>query len=161
MPKVLLYAYGPALLVLHALVALALCGAGVHQAVVALHALRGRPRPRLSRVYGIVVLCTYLGALLTGGLLYPRYRYFVRALYLDRHAPWAANLFDFKENLATLALPLAVGTLLLCPAASAADEAPGALRQQRQLYAGFAVALMLVSLWMAVSGLLCTGVRGL
>src|SRR5579883_2463776 len=104
MPAVFLYPLGPLLLVLHALCALGLCGSSVHQAVVAITALAGRPRPRLARVYGLVVLCTYLATLLIGAALYPRYRYFIRALYLDRHAPWASNLFDLKENLATLGL---------------------------------------------------------
>src|SRR5690242_17375913 len=113
MPDIFLAAYGRPLLVLHALCAVALCGAAVHQGVIAALLLRGRARPRLQRVYGLVALCLYGVTLLFGALLYPRYRYFIRALYLDRHAPWAANLFDLKENLATLGVPLAIGAFLL------------------------------------------------
>ncbi len=40
--------------------------------------------------------------------LSPTYRYHVRALFLDRHHPMVANVFDIKENLATIALPLAL-----------------------------------------------------
>jgi hypothetical protein len=38
----------------------------------------------------------------------------VRALYLDRHHPMVSNLFDVKENLATIALPLALALGALC-----------------------------------------------
>ncbi len=31
----------------------------------------------------------------------------MRALFLDRHHPMVSNVFDVKENLATIALPLA------------------------------------------------------
>lgn len=165
MPRVFLYAYGPLLLTIHALVAAALCGVSVHQVVVTLQALRGRPRWRLLRVYALVAAATYGGALLSGGLLYPRYRYFIRALYLDRHAPWAANLFDFKENLATLGLPLALGALLLARPPDDDDDHNdgddrGARRQLRQLHVAFALGLALIALFNTVAGLLCTGVRG-
>ena len=102
---------GATAVVLHALCALALCGTSVHQAVYALR-LFTRPLRRLRltkcRLFSRLVLLSYLAVMGLGGLLYPRYRYFVRGLYLDRYAPWASNLFDFKENLATVGLPFAV-----------------------------------------------------
>jgi hypothetical protein len=156
MPPVFLYKYGLPLLVLHALCGLALCGASVHQAVIAVAALAGRLRPRLARIYGLTGLCLYAATLLFGALLYPRYRYFVRALYLDRHAPWAANLFDFKENLATLGLPL-------CAAAFVLSRDLDALRGEREvraLYAFFSLGQAAIVLFNAVAGLLVTGVRG-
>lgn len=160
MPRVFLYSYGPLLLTLHALVAMALCGVSVHQVVVALQALRGRSRQRLLRVYAVVGVLTYLGTLLSGGLLYPRYRYFVRALYLDHHAPWAANLFDFKENLATLGLPLAIGALLLAREDAAGVKPDAPRRQRQQLHAAFALGLGLITVFNTIAGLLCTGVHG-
>ncbi|MCS6915918.1 MAG: hypothetical protein RMK29_07945 [Myxococcales bacterium] len=157
MRSIVLFAYGLPLLVLHALCAVALGGASVHQASVAILALRGRFRPRLARTYGTVSLWLYGATLLWGALLYPRYRIHVRAAYLDAHAPWAANLFDLKENLATLGLPLAVGTFLL-----SRDMAQ--LRQDREalwLYGVLALLLAALCLFNIVSGLLCTGVRGI
>lgn len=156
MPDVFLARYGAPLLVLHALCAAALCGAAVHQGVVAWLALRGRPRPRLLRLYGLVSLCLYCVTLLFGALLYPRYRIFIRMLYLDRHAPWAANLFDLKENLATLGVPLAIGAFLLSRDAAALREDRAAAR----LHALLALGLAALCLFNLISGLLCTSVRG-
>ena len=178
-PRVFLAPLGPLLLVLHALVAVVLGGAGVHQAVLAVRILRGRAvSPRLLRVYSLVAALAYAATLLTGGLLYPRYRYFVRGLQLDRDAPWAANLFDFKENLATLGLPLAVGTLILAsgvaglraaPAragssAAGRDDAgaaqPELVRPIRWIYGFLALGTAAVSLFNVIAGLIVTGVRG-
>ena len=156
MPDVFLAPWGPLLLVLHGLCAAALGGVAVHQGVVAVLALLQRPRPRLMRVYGLVALCLYVATALLGALVYPRYRIFIRALYLDRHAPWAANLFDLKENLATLGLPLAVGAFLL-------SRDPVHLKEDRDarwLYAFFALSLAALCVFNIVSGLLCTSVRG-
>ncbi len=69
--------------------------------------LRGASRARLERLYGIVVAAAYSLTYALGALLYPTYRYHVRALFLDRHHPMVSNVFDVKENLATIALPLA------------------------------------------------------
>lgn len=175
MPRVFLGSLGPLLLVLHALSAIVLGGASVHQAVLAVKVLRGRPvSARLVRLYSLVALIAYGTTLLIGSMLYPRYRYFVRGLQLDRDVPWASNLFDFKENLATLGLPLAVGTFLVAgsvvaavrPAASALSAQSGqpALfelrRQVRWVYAAMALGTATVSLFNIISGLLVTGARG-
>lgn len=157
MPTVFLASHGRVFLVFHALLAAGLLGASIHQAVLATVALsRKLRRPRLLRTYALVALCTYVLTWLSGALVYPRYRYLVRGLYLDRYAPWAANLFDLKENLATLGLPLALGTLLL-------SRDIRALRSDRQGQVLFGVLSLLVasiSLFAVVSGFLVAGVRG-
>lgn len=174
MPRVFLGSIGPLLLVLHALSAIVLGGSSVHQAVLAVKLLRGRPvSARLVRLYSLVALIAYGATLLIGSMLYPRYRYFVRGLQLDRDVPWASNLFDFKENLATLGLPLAVGTFLIAGSVVAAvrpvvsSEAPPAppasielRRQVRWVYAAMALGTAAVSLFNIISGLLVTGARG-
>lgn len=150
------------LLILHALGAIVLAGSSVHHAVIAVQALRGRPpRLRLARLYSLVALCAYLATLLTGGLVYPRYRYFVRGLYLDRYAPWASNLFDFKENLATLGLPLAVGALIL-----ARDLGQHASKERRDsqallLYGFLALGTATLVIFNIIAGFLCTSVHGI
>ncbi len=157
MPTVFLGALGPLLIVLHALAAITLGGASVHHAVIATQVLRGRPlRTRLARLYSLVTLCAYSVSMVTGGLVYPRYRYFVRGLYLDRYAPWAANLFDFKENLATLGLPLAIGAFVVARELGNKTVPESA----RLLYGLFALGTALVSLFNLIAGLLCTSVRG-
>jgi hypothetical protein len=158
MPTVFLGAIGPLLIVLHALAAITLAGASVHHAVIATQVLRGQPlRSRLARLYSLVTLCAYSLSMVSGGLVYPRYRYFVRGLYLDRYAPWAANLFDFKENLATLGLPLAIGAYVV-----ARDLTQKTMPQSARLFYGlFALGTALVSLFNLIAGLLCTSVRGI
>jgi hypothetical protein len=170
MPTVFLGAVGPLLIVLHALLALVLGGSSVHQAVIATRALRGGALPgRLARLYYLIALCAYAATLLSGALVYPRYRYFVRGLYLDRYAPWASNLFDFKENLATLGLPLAIGAFMVArelaparlPLPPRSTTQPAGLPGARLLYGLFALGTSLISVFNIIAGLLCTSVRGL
>lgn len=157
MPAVFLATHGRVFLVFHALLAMGLLGSSVHQAVLATVALRRQlRRPRLLRTYALVALLTYLATWLTGALVYPRYRYLVRGLYLDRYASWAANLFDLKENLATIGLPLAVGTLLL----SRNVKALRGDRQAQVLFGVLSLFLAGISLFAVVSGFLVAGVRG-
>lgn len=107
---------------LHAVVAIVLVGAATHQAVVLWGALRGRPRPRLARIYGAVIAVSYVATTLLGALAYPAFRVNVRGLYLDANAAWASNLFDIKEDLAALGLPLALGAWWLGRVATRAGE---------------------------------------
>lgn len=123
MPSLFLQTWGPLLVVLHTLGAIVLSGSSVHQALLSIQLLRRKQvRFGLLRIYALTTLCAYLATTLVGALLYPRYRVLIRALFLDRHAPWAANLFDWKENVATIGLPLAVGALLLASALSRATR---------------------------------------
>lgn len=173
-PSVFLFAWGRPLLVLHALSALVLGGASVHQAVVALRLLRRKPSARLlrwARLFSRIALCAYIAVMALGALIYPRYRYFVRGLFLDREAPWASNLFDFKENLATIGLPFAVAAVLLAtqlgrvPTSVQADdtltERAPLERKLIRLYALFAVATATVAIFNLLAGLLVTSVHGI
>ncbi len=103
-----LYAFRKLLLVLHFAGAVVLAGSSTHLALQMPALLRGASRVRLERVYGRVVAASFALTYALGALLYPTYRYHVRALFLDRHHPMVANVFDVKENLATIALPLAL-----------------------------------------------------
>lgn len=153
MPTVFLAWATKPLLVLHALVAFALLGALTHLAIVAVGELRGARRVRLLRIYAQVVGGTFAAAFGLGLLIYPAYRYFVRGLYFDRYEPWASNLFDLKENLVGLGLPLAL-LLFLAGRRYEASHA-GA----RGLIATSAVLLWAIVLFGVVSGLLVTSVR--
>ena len=162
-PPVFLQSWGPLLVVTHSLSSIVLCGASVHQVVLAMLAWKGRsPRRQLLRVYSVTTLLSYLVTVFVGALLYPRYRVFIRALFLDRHAAWAANLFDLKENLATLGFPLAVGALLLAWSLSRADLSTDArgLRLAQLTFLVMAVGTALIVGFNVIAGLLCTSVRG-
>ena len=105
--------YARLLVLLHAAAAIVLVGASTHHLLVALGCAGGERRERLGRIYALVCAGAYAVTFGLGALAYPTYRYHVRGLYLDRHAVWASNLFDMKENFAAIGLPLVVGALVL------------------------------------------------
>jgi hypothetical protein len=149
-------AAGKLVLVLHALAAAVLLGACTHQAIVAVQLLRGRVQlQRLARVYSAVIPWAFAAAFVAGLVMYPAFRYRVRALYLDRWEPWASNLFDFKESLAALALPLAVGLFAMGRRLDVQEE-----RSVLPLFAFFAVGLWALVAFTFISGLIVTSVRG-
>ncbi len=154
-PNVAFGGIAQGLVLLHALVALALCGACTHHLVVAVGYLRGVYRVGLGRIYALVTACCYAAVFILGLTAYPSYRYFVRGLYFDRHVVWASNLFDIKENYAALGLPLALTLLLLSrsfePSRDKALVAPYTVL----------VACVFALVWfMGISGLLITMQRG-
>lgn len=102
------------LLVLHALFAFALAGAATHLFLVTVGFLRGsKAKVRLGRIYAVTTAILLLTTVGLGAWLYPAFKVKVVVPYFDREAPWAAALFDMKEALALLGVPLAVGLLLL------------------------------------------------
>lgn len=101
------------LILVHSVCAIVLVGASSQHALVALGYGRGRYKVHVGRVVAAAVAGAYVLTMTLGALVYPTYRYYVRGLFLDRHAPWASNLFSIKENLATIGLPLALGAFVL------------------------------------------------
>lgn len=156
MQRVFLEGWARPLLVLHALAGFALAGACTHLAVVGVQLWRGRAHlGRLARVYARVIGALFAVAFAVGLLMYPHYRYHVRGLYLDRYEPWASNLFDMKESLLALGLPLALAIFAI----------GRRLEPQREpellpLFAAFAVALWALVVFGVVSGVVVTAVRG-
>lgn len=144
-----LYGARKALLLAHFVGAVVLAGSSVHLALRMPALLRGRPNPRLERIYGRVVAVAYLCTYALGALLYPTYRVHVRALFLDRYHPTISNLFDVKENLATIALPLALALGLL--GGRLGDEAD---RRLRPIFASMSVFVAVVVCFDALSGVL-------
>ncbi len=138
------------LLVLHALTAMALLGVTTHLLVVKAMRWRGRPRERLEQTYMRLLAPLFGGAFILGLLMYPHFRVEVRARYLDSVQPWASNLFDFKEHLVSLGLPMAIALFFL------ARRGPKA----RPVTDLFAALLWAIVAWAAVSGLIITSVRG-
>jgi hypothetical protein len=146
-----------AFLVLHALCALAMGGAATHLFLVTIGIQRAdrvyASKVRLTRIYAQVTGWLFSGTMIVGAVVYPTYRYFVRGLYLDRYAPWASNLFDFKENIAAAALPFAIGLILL------GRRFDGADREVRMTVAACAVVVFAVVAFDIISGLVIVVVR--
>ena len=103
------------LLLLHAVLGFAAVFSASHLAVYSVLALRGRSASGLRglRRFSWIAPAAVAPQFALGLLLYPAYRVQVRAADLDRNAPFVAQLFDFKEHLALLALVLVLGAALL------------------------------------------------
>jgi hypothetical protein len=143
------------LVLLHAVGALILVGAATHHVVVALGYLRGSFRVRLGRIYAATIAVTYAATMTFGAWAYPTYRVHARPL-LETSAPWVATLFEVKEDVATLALPLVLVTWLL---SRTMDP-----REDEHLVPPYVVLVLLTTgaIWFELtSGLLITMVRGL
>ncbi len=149
-----LYAFRKLLLVLHFAGAVVLAGSSTHLALQMPALLRGASRVRLERVYGRVVAASFALTYALGALLYPTYRYHVRALFLDRHHPMVANVFDVKENLATIALPLALALGALGGKLTDPDDAPF-----RPVYASMSVLVAVVVWFNVLSGVVIASYR--
>jgi hypothetical protein len=87
-------------------------------------------------------------------VLYPTYRIHVRAVFLDRHHPMVSNLFDVKENLATIALPLALALGALGGRLS--DDAD---RRLRPIFASMSAFVAAVVVFDVLSGVYIASVR--
>ena len=94
------------LLLAHAVFAFAALFASTHHAAHAVLSALGRAQERELRRFGFIAPACLFAQALLGLLLYPAYRLRVRAPDFDRFAPAVAQLFDFKEHLAALALAL-------------------------------------------------------
>ncbi len=149
-----LYGFRKLLLVLHYASSVALVGASTHLLLQMPALLRGRSRVRLERIYGRVVAAAYALTYALGALLYPTYRYHVRALFLDRHHPMVSNVFDVKENLATIALPLALALGALGGRMADPEDKPF-----RPVYAAMSLLVAAVVWFDVVSGVLIVSYR--
>jgi hypothetical protein len=138
------------LLFAHAVSAIVLAGAQGHAASLAVARLRGREvaSARLTRHLLVVAGCFAVSFAL-GLLGYPHYRYHVRGLLLDRDFPWASNLFDLKEQVAALAVPLLLASLGL--------EREGS---HPRAAARLELALSALVFFVVGAGLIVTSVRG-
>ncbi len=143
------------LVLLHAVVGLALCGATTPHVGVAWGYLSGVYRWKLARIYAVVTACCYAATFILGMMAYPSYRYFVRGLYFDRHVVWASNLFDIKENFAALGLPLALSVLLL-----SRRFRPDQDGEFVRPYLALVSAVWFLSWFPAIAGLIITMQRG-
>ncbi|MCB9476771.1 MAG: hypothetical protein H6684_01635 [Deltaproteobacteria bacterium] len=112
-PEVFMGDFARVFVVLHAISGMMAAAVSAHLALYSWKSLKtGFDGPRI-RAFARVTFGAWAVCIASGMLAYPKFRYFARALYLDRHAPWAANLFDIKENLGMLLLPIVLIALFL------------------------------------------------
>lgn len=113
-PVLFLQALGKPLLIAHALVAVLLLGSLTHNVLITTNYLRGKfGKIRLEKLYVKVGFVAYLLTFGLGSIIYPNYRYHVRARYFDLHMRWATNIFDIKEHWAGIGLVLFLAFFLL------------------------------------------------
>jgi hypothetical protein len=144
------------LLIIHALLAIALVGATTHNGLLAIQHLRGNLKKiKLRQTYTEVVFWLFLVTYVFGLLIYPAFRVYVRAHYLDEHVPLATGFFEVKEHW----LGVAMGALCF----SFAFNRWGDIRSRSPLtilFDGIGVMLML-AIWLStVTGLVLVSLKG-
>ena len=94
------------LLLIHLGLAMVLLGASCHAAVAAWQVVLGRAaKLRLYRTYCSILLAVFPLTLALGAIIYPGFSMHVRPLF-DHDLPWATGLFEIKEHMMALLLPL-------------------------------------------------------
>lgn len=94
--------------VFHGVFGVVAAGLSVHLAVCVWRSRAGGTTNARTRGFAKLCLLFVTLAMASGLAVYPNFRYFRRALFLDGHAPAISNLFDLKENMAVLVLPFIV-----------------------------------------------------
>jgi hypothetical protein len=102
-----------ALLIVHALLAIALLGAITHQTVAVWWPVRkaagsfvGRFRGVSTTSYSNAIVLLYVCTALLGSIIYPEYRLNVRVLLEQLEMPVANGIFELKEHFASVGLAL-------------------------------------------------------
>ena len=76
-----------------------------HNLLLVIGYLRGKfARQKLEWRYVKVSLWSYIIVYITGALIYPAYKIYIRNIYFDPEIPWATGLFEVKEHWGALAL---------------------------------------------------------
>lgn len=154
---IFLQAWGKPLLILHALLGILLLGSMTHNVLLVVPYLWGKfKKVKLEKLYVRVAFVAYLITFALGALIYPNYRYHVRAVYFDKAMPWASNLFDIKEHWAGIGLALFVSFLVLSRVIDPVKD-----RQMLGIYAFLSVTLALIVWFNVISGLLLTSYKGI
>lgn len=144
------------LIVCHAIAGGVLAGSAIHNAVLAVGSLRGRPvANRLRKLYPQVILVAWLVVMALGLLVYPSFRLDVRADFLDASAPWAVWLFEVKEH------GVALGLLLLVYLIPVSRDLKSRCETavDRRFYDVASIALAVVVSWATVVGLIVSSLR--
>lgn len=147
--------WGKLLLLSHALLGILLLGSITHNALITLRYLKGDFRKiSLEKLYVKVAAIAYGLTFALGAVLYPNYRYYVRALYFDKDLPWASHLFDIKEHWAGIGLGLMVAFYWMSRVIQ-----PRSDRRALFFYVFLSLSLALIVWFTLISGLYLTSLR--
>lgn len=95
------------LLLVHLVATFILAGGMTHNLLCVAGYVRGRfGRQAVEKRYAWTFLWSYLVVYLTGALIYPAYRIYIRHHYFDPELPWATGLFEVKEHWGALGLAM-------------------------------------------------------
>src|SRR5437867_6097534 len=120
-----------------------------HLAIVTVGFVRGsRKNLRLGRIYSIAGGLLLVSTVSLGAALYPTFKVTVALPHLAAEAPWAVSLFEVKEALALLGVPLALGLLAVGRRFDSTD------RPLVPAFALFAFGLCAIAWFCALAGLL-------
>ena len=156
-PTIWLQQAGKPLLILHALIAILLLGSITHNTLLTVRYLWGHfHKITLEKLYVKVGLIAYALTFGLGAIIYPNYRYHVRARYFDPEIPWASYLFDIKEHWAAIGLIL-FGIFYLL----SREIDPRRHRQTLFIYVFLSLCLCLIVWFSLISGLLLTSYRSI
>lgn len=105
------------LLVAHFAASVVLVGASTHDLVILIGLLRKKVLPatgwKREKFYNKTAFYSYIACFLIGCVLYPAFRYYVRARYFDVDLPWATGLFEIKEHWLSIGMALVAAAYVL------------------------------------------------
>ena len=145
------------MLIVHLGAAVVLLGASTHNAITLAGILRGRTNlAGREKTYAAVAFYAFVVCFVIGTLIYPAFRWYVRAKYFDASLPWASGLFEIKEHLISLAFAVGLGQYFLSRYVDLEKY-----REFRPLYAFFTFTFWAVAVYAAVSGALLVILRSI
>lgn len=144
------------LTLLHGFAGIALTGALTHGAVFIWKGNRTGAAGyyRRAEKFWPVIHISLFASMLLGFIAYPTYRIRTRAEFLDAHYPLVVDLFDLKENYASIVFVLVIGAWLL-------RHAPLKSQARQLLHDNFYYAATTLTWLIAVLGLWVTLHRGI
>ena len=95
------------LLLAHLFATFVLVGSMTHNLLCVISYLRDRfGRQKLELLYNKVSFWAYIFVYVSGTLIYPAFRVYIRGDYFDPQIPWATGLFEVKEHWGAIGLAL-------------------------------------------------------
>lgn len=145
------------LLIVHLAAAIVLLGASTHNVLILIRRSdKTEKSARLDRKFAAISFYSFLVCFTIGMIIYPAFRYYVRALHFDVSLPWATGMFEIKEHLLSLAFVAGLGHYLL-----SGHIKPALDRGMSALYMMLAFVFWGIVVFSSVSGALLTMIRSI